>query len=86
MLWVLMPLKPYTAEENEEMTIIKYIRKGMAELPVRIQMGGALKPLTHILQSWDWAYGQTPEFTYSIKTTFGWGNMVSLTLPILHIT
>jgi len=49
---VLMPLKPYIAEENEEMTSIEYIRKGMAELPVRIQMGGALKPLTHILQSW----------------------------------
>jgi hypothetical protein len=38
---VLMPLKPYTAEENEEMTSIEYIRKGMAELPVRIQMGGS---------------------------------------------
>ena len=28
-------------------------------------------------QAWDWAFGQTPEFTYSIKRSFGWGNVVS---------
>jgi len=27
------------------------------------------------LPSWDWAYGQTPEFTYSIQKVFGWGGM-----------
>jgi len=28
-------------------------------------------------QEWDWAFGQTPEFTYSISRSFGWGNVVS---------
>ncbi|KAF9266169.1 Lipoyltransferase and lipoate-protein ligase [Marasmius fiardii PR-910] len=25
------------------------------------------------LQSWEWAYGQTPEFTYSVNHEFSWG-------------
>ncbi|THU91917.1 Lipoyltransferase and lipoate-protein ligase [Dendrothele bispora CBS 962.96] len=25
------------------------------------------------LPSWDWAYGQTPEFIYKVKNTFSWG-------------
>ncbi|KAI9513240.1 hypothetical protein F5148DRAFT_972105 [Russula earlei] len=29
------------------------------------------------LQDWDWAFGQTPEFTYSIGRTFGWGNVTA---------
>jgi len=28
-------------------------------------------------QSWDWKYGQTPEFTYSIPLAFTWGSAVS---------
>ncbi len=31
-----------------------------------------------IFQEWDWVFGQTPEFTYSISRSFGWGNVVSL--------
>ncbi|KAI9574432.1 hypothetical protein HD554DRAFT_35481 [Boletus coccyginus] len=27
------------------------------------------------LQSWDWAYGQTPEFEYIISNTFQWGQL-----------
>ncbi|KAF8915189.1 hypothetical protein CPB85DRAFT_1294760 [Mucidula mucida] len=27
------------------------------------------------LTTWDWAYGQTPEFTYSIDKTFTWGRV-----------
>jgi len=27
------------------------------------------------LPSWDWAYGQTPEFTYTIDETFSWGEV-----------
>ncbi|KAG6861965.1 hypothetical protein C0995_009149 [Termitomyces sp. Mi166 len=27
------------------------------------------------LPSWDWAYGQTPEFTYTIHQTFDWGKV-----------
>ncbi|KAF9226770.1 Lipoyltransferase and lipoate-protein ligase [Gyrodon lividus] len=28
------------------------------------------------LQSWDWAYGQTPEFEYFVGKTFEWGQVV----------
>lgn len=27
------------------------------------------------LQSWDWLFGQTPEFTYSFSQSFDWGEM-----------
>jgi len=27
------------------------------------------------LHDWNWAFGQTPEFTYSISRAFGWGNV-----------
>ncbi|KAJ6560297.1 hypothetical protein B0H19DRAFT_1147163 [Mycena capillaripes] len=27
------------------------------------------------LQSWDWVYGQTPEFTYTLAQTFAWGSV-----------
>lgn len=30
------------------------------------------------LQTWDWLYGQTPEFTNEMKTDFDWGHVVSL--------
>jgi len=29
------------------------------------------------LHDWNWAFGQTPEFTYSISRTFGWGNVAA---------
>lgn len=29
------------------------------------------------LPSWDWAFGQTPEFTYSIRGQFAWGNVAA---------
>jgi len=29
----------------------------------------------HELTTWDWAFGQTPEFTYSLEHTFGWGKL-----------
>jgi lipoate-protein ligase A len=29
------------------------------------------------LTSWDWIYGQTPEFTHCIDMEFGWGTVVS---------
>jgi len=28
------------------------------------------------LKTWDWMYGQTPEFTYAFKNTFDWGTIV----------
>jgi len=29
------------------------------------------------LPEWDWAFGQTPEFTYSINRSFGWGDVTA---------
>ncbi|KAN0132546.1 Lipoyltransferase and lipoate-protein ligase [Lactarius tabidus] len=29
------------------------------------------------LHDWNWAFGQTPEFTYSINRAFGWGNVTA---------
>jgi hypothetical protein len=29
------------------------------------------------VQEWNWAFGQTPEFTYSVSRAFGWGDVVS---------
>lgn len=31
----------------------------------------------HDRQRWDWAFGQTPEFTYTLDNTFTWGTVVS---------
>ena len=28
-------------------------------------------------QTWDWAFGQTPEFTYTMEHAFSWGRLVS---------
>lgn len=28
------------------------------------------------LRSWDWTYGQTPEFSYSVTHQFDWGKAV----------
>ncbi|KAJ7169623.1 hypothetical protein C8R46DRAFT_203870 [Mycena filopes] len=30
------------------------------------------------LKSWDWLYGQTPEFTYTISETFAWGPVTAV--------
>ncbi|GAA5857691.1 hypothetical protein JCM8547_004332 [Rhodosporidiobolus lusitaniae] len=38
-----------------------------------------VKEVVEELKSWDWQYGQTPEFTHSISGSFPWG---SLTLDI----
>lgn len=35
------------------------------------------------LQTWDWIYGQTPEFTNEMKTDFDWGHVVSLECYVL---
>ncbi|KAF7971725.1 hypothetical protein HWV62_20097 [Athelia sp. TMB] len=29
------------------------------------------------LPSWEWAFGQTPEFTYTIKQAFSWGEITA---------
>ncbi|KXN89511.1 Lipoate-protein ligase A [Leucoagaricus sp. SymC.cos] len=35
------------------------------------------------LPTWEWAYGQTPEFTYTINSTFSWGK-ASVTIVSKH--
>ncbi|TFK70606.1 Lipoyltransferase and lipoate-protein ligase, partial [Pluteus cervinus] len=29
------------------------------------------------LPTWEWGYGQTPEFTYTLETNFSWGNVIA---------
>lgn len=72
-------LQPYTIESNNTSTDIEYIRKGMAELPVRTHGSEWVnRSLTNrVSQSWEWTYSQTPEFTYNIKNTLAWGTVVS---------
>jgi len=56
----------------------------MNELPVSPDdnVPAILKMSRSTVQSWNWAYGQTPEFTYIIHNTFSWGTVVSL--PASH--
>ncbi|GAA5984227.1 hypothetical protein JCM11641_005887 [Rhodosporidiobolus odoratus] len=35
-----------------------------------------VKEVVEELKSWDWQYGQTPEFTHSLSGSFPWGSMV----------
>ena len=37
---------------------------------------------TVFLQSWDWSYGQTPEFEYTVTGSFVWGDVVSVLFPL----
>jgi len=46
--------------DEEALTSIDYMSKGMAELP-----------------SWEWCYGQTPEFTYTVSHSFRWGDVMA---------
>ncbi|KAI0371535.1 Lipoyltransferase and lipoate-protein ligase [Pilatotrama ljubarskyi] len=31
-----------------------------------------------VLKTWDWAFGQTPEFTYKIQNSFAWGSLAAV--------
>lgn len=59
---------------------IEYIRKGMAELSVNffIIIHGYQSDLKRFKQTWDWRFGQTPEFTQTLKRKFQWGAVVGL--------
>lgn len=38
------------------------------------------------LQTWEWQWGQTPEFTHALTAEFSWGKVVSqLLLPLAHL-
>lgn len=65
-------------EESEELLSIPYIKQGMSELPVsKASCQQIMRDEPHWLQSWEWAYGQTPEFSYTVDNTFPWGKVVS---------
>ena len=70
------PVQRATMEDNNE-----DITKGMSELQVSgVHLGLTL--LIFLTQSWQWKYGQTPEFTYDVQNTFEWGTVVSPNLFI----
>ena len=61
----------------EDVQDIDYIRRGMDELKVRfgdMQLMG--NDTTILPQTWDWTFGQTPEFTYKVERSFPWGVVV----------
>jgi len=58
---------------------------------------GEIRKGMHELTTWDWAFGQTPEFTYTLEHTFSWsklktnlhskhGIILSCTLDIVDLT
>jgi len=66
--------------ELDNLLAIDYIKNGINELPVSPDdnVPAVLKTSRATVQSWNWAYGQTPEFTYTVHNTFSWGTVVSL--------
>jgi hypothetical protein len=75
----------------DDATDIPYVRDSMAELPVSVltifvRIVGLVSECC-CFQEWDWAFGQTPEFTYSISRSFEWGNVVSQPTmsPVCHV-
>lgn len=69
-------------DESDGCEGIEEIRKGMHELTVRYPPRGVHMELIWMTdslktQTWDWAFGQTPEFTYTLEHTFSWGRLVS---------
>ena len=67
-------------DESDDCEGIDEIRKGMHELTVSrsqlVSYGSCLDDRVS-QQTWDWAFGQTPEFTYTLEHTLSWGKLVS---------
>lgn len=62
-------------------TAMGYIRRGMDELNVihHLYSHTTIKLTAvsgHSNQTWEWAYGQTPEFTHTVAHAFPWGDVV----------
>ncbi|KAI9467171.1 Lipoyltransferase and lipoate-protein ligase [Lactarius psammicola] len=64
--------EPVQYVQASDATDSPYIQNGITELHVK-----TLSPRYEFEQDWNWAFGQTPEFTYSISRTFGWGNVTA---------
>ncbi|KAF8214144.1 Lipoyltransferase and lipoate-protein ligase [Mycena galopus ATCC 62051] len=60
--------REYAVNETDDPT--QYVDESARALPY-IQNGIAE------LKSWDWLYGQTPEFTYTIEQAFAWGSVTA---------
>lgn len=35
-----------------------------------------VKAIRDDMRTWEWMYGQTPEFTYQLENKFSWGSVV----------
>lgn len=68
----------YVGEDNDGLDS-HAIHDGMDELKVRLKLRSQLV-CAHELhsQTWDWRYGQTPEFTYTFSQSFEWGETVGV--------
>ena len=55
---------------------IEYIRKGMSELSVNLFLYIYGYQSNQFQQTWDWTFGQTPEFTHTLRRNFSWGEIV----------
>jgi lipoate-protein ligase A len=53
-------------------------RKDVVEVDEReMDKNDYVKKVYDELQTWDWQWGQTPEFTHSLNKAFHWGEVVS---------
>lgn len=45
----------------------------------------AVKAIRDDMKTWEWMYGQTPEFSYQLEKAFSWGTVVSFPLFLICI-
>lgn len=51
-------------------------------LYVNVRVPSIITPT--FVKSWDWKYGQTPEFSDTLNRSFPWGSIVCPFLPVSH--
>ena len=56
------------------------IQQEMLKLKVTVLLPVHSRTDLVLSKNWDWSYGQTPEFDYSVTESFDWGTVVSQTL------
>ncbi|KAL1922297.1 uncharacterized protein VTP21DRAFT_9836 [Calcarisporiella thermophila] len=71
---------PSFCEAVTDLFINKYNFNDAAIEPTMVDEASALsisevKRVKEELETWNWIYGQTPEFTYEFEHTFEWGNV-----------
>jgi len=73
------------SHETFSVAVVKAFREeyNIDEEPQVFGGDGVISSIEYIRQgmaelpSWEWAYGQTPEFVYSIKNSFAWGDVIA---------